>query len=1217
MNKMKWNLIAALLLIFSSFCVGSYAQNVYAALHGTVTDSSSAVVPGAAVTTLNTSTGIKTTAQADKSGYYIFPQLQVGGPYTVTVTAPGFQTFTSTGLTLNVNDNREVDAKLTVGAESQTVEVSATALQVDTSDTQLKQIATADQLEGIPLEGRDPDGLQKLQPGVVESSDRTGAYSSNGSQTAQNSYVLNGTDINDGPLQDVGILINPDALQEVNIVTSTMNPEFARNSGSVVNQILKAGTNQIHGSGFEFYRDTFMNNGNYFSTTHPVFHQNLYGGTLGGPILKNKLFLFVAYQGLRNRTGTTTTNPTFTGTKSGTTPTGQFAGAFSSDPNYGNGNSPNNTPFDNTVIQKNGKVPCPNIPAKVYSDSLSCNLMPFAVNGVGGPRTTWIQAYDNGSGATTPATINIPTTAWDPIALNLVNNYIPQANAGSASYNFNSPNTHAQDQGILRLDYALSTKDSVWASSVFQSSPSFNTLSFGGATLPGFAQNNAEHYKIFNASWTHTFNPNLLNEVHGGYFRFNYPDVIPATPSQPGALGFAITPQSPLSGVPFMEIGTSYIDLGNSPEGPQPRIDTNATYGDSVIWVRGNHSFKFGGSFEQFRVRNTYGAQNNGEYKYEGGGTYSSNIDFTLGIPDTYVQTSDGFIDAVAMELYGYAQDNWKMTPDLTINLGIGWDAEGPNQNRQDASLGIICWQNSSSSSKVFPGGPPGLSWPGDPGCNAAGGPTTHYDRFGPRVGVAWSPSSGPAMLFGDPGSHKLSIRAGFGLYYNRDMEEQSLQNLADPPFFFTSNGAASAGGSPGFKNPFQDVTGDPTVSEPNPFPYLIPKVGDVINWNAQNELDLAAFSPSYSIPYTYNFNLNIQRSLGFNLIAQVGYVGSVSHRLSSWYEGDPVTSAGHAACAAASCNPASIHLANPQDTAQPAILTGSVSTSAPNGIPWYLSVADQTTEGSSNYNSLQASLIKASSHGLQFTVAYTYSHALDDFSGYESSFGGEQSGYGSFGRELNYVPGFQYLNYGSSDFDARHHLSTSYVYSVPVAGFLKSNRILAETLGGWGISGVTAVQSGNPIGISYGEPASGWCDEFSYFGCPDVPETSSFKIATYNPRSKPTGTGTNQYFDTTPFSPQPAYTFGNTTRNFFHGPGLNYTNLSVTKNIHFSNDEKRYVQLRLEGFNAFNHANFQPPSGIFLSSTFGQVSSVVQSEEGNADPSPGRAVQLAGKIYF
>jgi len=283
------------------------------------------LIPEATITVLNTGTGISSVTKADKSGYYIFPQLQVGLNYSVKVSVPGFENFEATGLTLNVNDNREVDAKLKVGTASQTVEVSATSVQVETSNTQLQQIETAVDLEEIPLAGRDPAGLQKLEPGVVESSDRFGSFSSNGNQTPQNNYVLNGIDINDGPLQNEGIQINPDALVEENIVTSTMNPEFSRNSGAVVNQVLKAGSNGLHGSGFEFYRDTFLNNGNYFSTIRPVFHQNLYGGTLGGPILKSKLFFFAAYQGYRNRTAQTDQPETLN--------SAQFSGNFTADTN--------------------------------------------------------------------------------------------------------------------------------------------------------------------------------------------------------------------------------------------------------------------------------------------------------------------------------------------------------------------------------------------------------------------------------------------------------------------------------------------------------------------------------------------------------------------------------------------------------------------------------------------------------------------------------------------------------------------------------------------------------------------------------------------------------------------------------------------------------------------------------------------------------------------
>ena len=396
------------------------SQVTVAAIHGTVTDPSGAVVPSAKITALNTATGITTQTTSNQSGYFIFPSLQVGGPYTVTVSATGFVDFVTSGLTLNVNDNREVLAALKVQGTAQTVEVTATALQVETSNTQLEQIVTASQLESVPLEGRDPAGMQKFATGVVESSDRFGSYSSNGNQTQQNDFILDGTDINDAPLQGEGLPINPDALQEENIVTSTMNPEFARNSGAIVNEVTKSGSNALHGSAFEFYRDTFMNNGNYFSITRPVFHQNLYGGTLGGPIFKNKFFFFLAYQGSRNVHSQTETSSTLSGTK-GSSPTGNFAGNFSGDYNYLTG-GPNSA---GTIRQ---------------SDSIQHRLLPQG--------QAWNACFTGG-------TVSIPPAQWNSIASTLVTKYVPQANYG-ALYDFNALNTAASDQAILRADYTPS-----------------------------------------------------------------------------------------------------------------------------------------------------------------------------------------------------------------------------------------------------------------------------------------------------------------------------------------------------------------------------------------------------------------------------------------------------------------------------------------------------------------------------------------------------------------------------------------------------------------------------------------------------------------------------------------------------------------------------------------------------------------------------------------
>jgi len=329
------------------------------------------------------------------------------------------------------------------------IEINSATIQVETADMQLKNVIGAAELEELPTLDRDAVQLQKTAPGVVESNDREGTFSTNGSQTQENSYLLDGTDINDILLNQPGITVNPDALAEVNIISSTLDPQFSRNSGAIVDEALKSGTNQFHGNGFEFYRDTFLNNGNYFSATRPVFHQNVFGGTLGGPILRNRAFFFVAYQGLRNRTAQTQLTQVFS--------SAQRSGDFSLD----GGLSNNPIPFPGGLQGPNGHCPA---------------------------GTTWSECFPGG---------HIPASNFNPISLNLLNKYVPQSNytnGGINYYNFNAPNTAGDDQGIIRIDDQLSSKDALWASTIFDSNPSTNTLplpsteSTGtGANLPGFA----------------------------------------------------------------------------------------------------------------------------------------------------------------------------------------------------------------------------------------------------------------------------------------------------------------------------------------------------------------------------------------------------------------------------------------------------------------------------------------------------------------------------------------------------------------------------------------------------------------------------------------------------------------------------------------------------------------------------------------------------------
>ncbi len=1199
---MRFFRMRSTLLAFSSIAISSFlafvsvpfasCQVTTAAIHGTVTDSSGAVVENATVTALNIATGITTETTSNKSGFFMLPVLQVGGPYTVEVESAGFQKFAKTAIMLTVNANLEENATLEVGTTLQTISVDASTQQVETSNTQLEQVVPASQLENLPMLGRDAAAMERLAPGVVESSDHFGSYAVNGSQTQSNSFQLEGVDNNDGPLQDEGLIINPDALAEENIVSSTINPEFARNSGSVINQVVKNGTNSVHGSGFEYYRDTFMNLPGYFALPGEriPFHQNLYGGTLGGPVIQNKLFGFIAYQGLRNRTGAIDQTPVF---QSGVLSSGTFTNEY----NVANGGS-------------NGSV------------GLTANPIPFNITTGSGTTCGPTTAFQTWAACFPGSTVVIKPSSFNSIASSLATKYVPAGNAGTATaplYNFATADTGAQDQGLLRADYHISNRDSIYSVGIFQSSPSVRSLSYGGATLPGFGMNNAQHFKLFSAQETHIFNSNTLNVLHAGYYRFNFAAVEPSSVVSPSSLGFNINPQSASSGVPLISL-QGLFNLGFSYEGPQPRKDTNLTYSDNLSHIIGNHNLKIGATVEQFRVSNPYYADNNGVFTYSGGGGYSSGdpgIDFLLGIPDTFTQESGGFIDTIAWENYIFAQDSWRATSDLTINYGLAWDVETPNTNMQFNGLGISCFQISSATSKIYPGGFPGLLFPGDPGCNKAGGATTHYAHFGPRLGFAWSPSAGPSGLFGEPGAHKLSIRGGFGLYYNRDAQEGQLQNLGDIPNEFTSHGAADFLGSPGFQNPFTDVSG--AGSETNPFPYARPKPGAALNWPSYLAAELSSIDRNYATPYVYNFNLNVQRQLPANMIMQIGYVGSAGHHLQSTYDADPITSAGHAACLAsvgadAGCNtPAGRfqqHLFYPQNTAQPG---------TEYGYPYYLDVGSQATYGTSNYTSLQASLLKNTSHGLYFTLAYTYSHALDNASSLESS--------GFTSRGMNNVPGFQYLNYGDSDYDARHRLVMSYDYKVPLLDALNQNLIIKEALGDWHVAGFTVEQTGFPITITdAGTYNSLWCDYWVYYGCPDDVNTTKFSIQKFNPRANP---ATHQYFNSgsfyqegaTPAAPNTVTTlgvFGNVKRNFFHGPGFNYTNLSVYKNFPFGHEASNGFQIMVQAANVFNHANFANPDGNYTDgSYFGQTLGVKNSADYNGDPAPGRTAQIVGRVTF
>jgi hypothetical protein len=1175
---------AILLLMASTYAM---ADNVYATIRGSVSDQTGAVVQGATITATNTLTGVEYNTKSQDTGLFEFLQLPIGS-YTVSIGKQGFKGYKSVGVNLTVNQVYDLPVKLSVGTQNETVEVHANAVQVETTDIQQKTVIGSNQIVDLPLIGRNFTQLEQLAPGVMASNDRFGTFSVNGSQTQQSSYLINGTDSNDIALNTPGLLPSPDAIQEFNLISSTINPEYGRNSGGIVNALIKSGTNSWHGNIFDFYRDTFLNTRNFFTVgpQQPIFHQNLFGGTFGGPIHKDKTFFFLSYQGTRNATGAPTLDTVFSAA--------QRAGNWSSGLGSATLNSTKTTP-----------VPL------IGDDGIS---YPAGTRWTcGGPKgTNPCGAFNVIFHQGTPNFGILPASNFNPLAVKLMNTFVPLPNAASNGFSFNPVSTVSADQGIARVDHTITTSDQIWGTAIFNHNLGTQGLPFTGATLAGFESHSTAETKEFTVAYNHTFNNTTLNEVRLGYWRLNFDAVEPNKPILPDSFGWTnITPQNPAAaGLPVVTV-TGFFTLGFSSNGPQPRKDQNYQFTDNFSKVVGRHSFKFGVDARRFQVDNPFNFQNSGAFSFGAAGSRSSGsagLDFLVGAPDSYSQNSGGAINARAYEYYVYAQDQWKVKNNLTLTYGAGYQIDTPYKNNQFGGLAYSCFVPGGQST-LFPTAPPGLLFPGDSSGNqncTNAGTQTRYGHIGPRFGFAYSPHFGGRLTRGQ--ENKTSIRGGFGIYFNRFEEETALQNLGTPPFGLGSAGNGDNGQRVSFANPWTNPTGTSTI--PNKFPFTPPNPGDTtFDFGFFEPMSINTNSPTLSTPYAMNFNLNIQREFPGSTVLSVGYVGSLGRNLYRAYEGNPITAAGAAACKAdVNCGsplgngPLLQHLLFPDHSAVDGSVFGSVGT--------------QFTDGTSNYGALQVNVTKGMTHGLQLINSYTWSHCIDNGSGFENS------GFGTRGTNvLN-----PQLNVGDCGQDARQRIVVGYVYAIP-----NLKKLLhwapERVFGGWKMTGITTFQTGFPINISDSGFTSLTCDGLSFYGCPDNGNQVVGSVATLNARNSsfvsPLGGNTraNYFFDPTSFTKIPACTYapvtfalqngnvcgqyGNAGRNSLHGPGINNFDFSLQKDTKLT--ERTSFQMGIEAFNLFNHTQFGNPSGNLNSTNFGRITTA----------GSGRLVQLRAKFNF
>jgi hypothetical protein len=1158
---------------------GEAHAKVSAGVSGIVTDSSGAVVAGATIQMKATETGVVETRQTNADGFYAFVNLQPG-PYDIEVSQTGFSTFRQTGILLDVNSAKVLNVKLSVSGVSANVEVTADAVQLDASSTQMGQVITARTITAVPLTTRSYTDLLALQPGVAAVSSglaggqggqfsatgfqftnvsgdlNAGNLSVNGQRESSNGFLLNGTTVQEFAFSGTAIIPNLDSIAEFRILTNNFDAEYGNYAGGQINVITKSGTNKIHGSAFEFLRNRSFDATNYFTKQSGLpkddHKQNQFGGTMGGPILRDKLFFFADYQGNRVIQG-----------QSGTL-------------------SPFNVP---TTEERGGNF-------SALANSLTGTVKGTAwatdLSNTLGYTVTQGESYFS-AGCTTSAqcvfpNAQIPTTAFTAPSTNLLK-FVPPANAGASTF--------APVAGPIRL-HDNKTSGRVDFNSHFGQLTGYYFFdqyneSVPNAILPGFGSGFFGRSQVVDIGDSKTLGPWSVNEFRFGFTRLRY---LIHTPTggegvTPKSLGFeegpdtlGISPSLPqYAHVPNIHLNSFSFGASGGPLGV---TENTFQVTDNFSRVIGKHTFTFGGQF-RYNQLIEYNGGSNGDFTFDGGETGVDFADFLIGAPTVYSQ-GQGFPSYGRSRYFGlFGQDSWRLRPNVTLNYGLRWDVSRPWSELRGEIETLVPGLQSTR----FPGSPTGWVFPGDPGIPSTLAPT-RYNNFAPRFGLSYAPSADGGLLgklTGEPG--KTSVRAGWGLFYGTFEGATNFNEIGDAPFGFFYGSPVP----PQFVTPFVDRgTGN---IEGQRFPVAPPTTSTAINW--ANFLPIGT-SPAFwhrnVLPYTEEYQLSIERQLGRATLLTASYVGTQGHHLLSSLEANP----GDPALCKSVSDVTQIASGSPcgpfgENGVYFPITGGTINgTRTPFGQN-FTSDAYFITIGKSSYNSLQLSLRQHISR-LEFLAGYTYSKSLDNGSGY-----GEQIDVLSTGlRSL-------------SSYDTRHNFVVSYDYQLPFDHFGGPGRLVK----GWRVSGITRFTSGQPVTLVE-------TDDRSYLGTSssgpislpiDTPTFTPGSLSISDPR-----VGTKPYFNTSLFSLEPLGQLGNARRRFFSGPGLNNWDMALLKDTLIK--EGVNLEFRAELFNAFNHTQFGQPDGNINDPQIPDATTGLLNGFGTIHTAnPPRIMQLSLKLLF
>lgn len=1168
----SWAVVVLLL------CGSGWAQ--MAGISGIVVDPSGAVVAGASVAAENSDDGWRKNCATGNDGSFSFAA-PTPGHYRLRIDAPGFKPYLQTGLTVDGTTQLTVNARLALTSASSTVEVSADSLQIDLSSTQQGETIAATKMTSVPLNGRSFTDLVGIQPGIVPTSSQqpnavvmsgvtstppsgdlnAGNLSISGQRETSNGFRVNGSDAEEDVNMGTAIVPNLDSIQEFRVLTSNFNAEYGNYSGGQILVLTKAGTNRFHGDAFEFLRNTSLDARNYFSAQRAQFSQNQFGGTLGGPIRHDKIFFFADYQGTRMTQGVDTGRISVPSLADRTGDLYDLAGSLTG-----------------TV---NGQS---------WADSLSLSQrLGYTVY----PGERYYTPGCVSSSQCVLPNAKIPERAWSAPAKALLQ-YIPKPNQAGNVFSTSAFNqTLRDDKGAIRID--ANTRWGSLAAYYFVDDYALNNpypIGQGGANVPGFNAMTLGRAQLLSLGMTKALGTNVVNELHFSYMRdanqAGRPvgGVGPSLVSQ-GFVGPTGTPGIvPLD--PTIE-GVENISFNDFTFGVDStgltQVNNTFQWMDNYSRVIGKHTIKLGGEFHLDQINTNPDPVFNGAFVFQGTETGADLADFLLGI-------ASGYNQADSQRFYNrnkyaglFAQDSWRIRPHLTLNYGLRWDVISPWSEKYNQLQTLILGEQS----RVYPGAPAGLVFPGDTGVPRTLAPTK-YDNFAPRLGVSYSPDVQHGLLariFGGPG--RTDIRAGYGLFYTAFEGLSAGIMSANPPYGYDYTSLAP----PLFATPFVTAASGQTVGQR--FPLSFPAFG-ASPQKPDSNVDWSQYLPITGVPsffhgnvppYTDSYTFSIQRQLAASTFLSVSYVGTQAHHLLVLTSANP----GNPALCLSLSQPSEVMPGTP--TCGPFGESGTYTT--PMGAvihgtrgPFssqFAAVTYQKTIANSDYNALQINL-RHNSGPLEFMVGYTYSKSIDLSS--------------SLAEAVN--PLNPKLSRALSAFDMRHNFVVSHRYQLPLSKVFRCQNLWTE---GWAFSGLTRFATGFPVTLYNNNDTSllGTIPNGINNNGVDTPNFApgNLKINT-NPRNG------NPAFNTALFSLPALGQIGTAPRRFFDGPGIYNFDMALEKSVRLS--DSKSLEFRLEAFNVFNHAQFFGPAAVngnISSANFGEVVSA-------AAP---RLVQLAAKFFF